>query len=274
MTDDEIGADVTRAATGDREAAGRVLTEIQDPIYRLALRMLGHPADAEDATQEILIIVLTHLGSFRGESSVRTWVFRIAANHIVRVRRGRREADSLEALDERLERGLATNAPELPAAEAALVAREVRLRCSEAMLLGLDRELRMAIILGDLFELPGEQAAAILEIEPAAYRKRLSRARTRLVEFMQRRCGLVEPTNRCRCARQAAPAVARGVIDPAALLFASHPTRGDSGAADEVEGILRAAEVLRSHPDYATPEAVGTRIRELLRTGRLELLRS
>jgi len=273
MNDAELGDDVRRAASGDRDAAGRVLAAIQDPIYRLAVRMLGHPADAEDATQEVLIVVLTHLGSFRGESAVMTWVWRIAANHMLRARRGRRETDSLEALDERLERGLGMQAPELPDAEAALVAREVRLRCSEAMLLGLDRELRIAIILGDLLELPGDEAAAVLEIDPAAYRKRLSRARARLLEFMRRRCGLFEPSNRCRCAKQAAPAVAAGIIDPSALLFAGHPTVERGGrAADEVGAILGAAEVLRSHPDYATPDAVLGRIRELLRSGALELL--
>src|SRR3954467_6078450 len=96
------------AATGDKEAVQDVLLAVQDDVYALALRMLGHPADAEDAAQEILIIVLTHLGSFRGESSLRTWVWRIAANHLSRVRRGRREIFSFEILDERLRTGLHT----------------------------------------------------------------------------------------------------------------------------------------------------------------------
>src|SRR4249920_2648966 len=94
------------AAGGDKVAAQAVLEAIQDDVYGLALRMLGHPADAEDATQEILVIVLTHLGSFRGESSLRTWVFRIAANHLARVRRGRREVLTFDTLDERLRSGL------------------------------------------------------------------------------------------------------------------------------------------------------------------------
>ena len=51
------------AAAGDRRAAERLLEELQGGVYRLALRMLGHPQDAEDATQEILVVVLTHLGA-------------------------------------------------------------------------------------------------------------------------------------------------------------------------------------------------------------------
>ena len=57
------------------------------------------------------------------------------------------------------------------------LASELRLRCTEAMILSLDRELRITYILGDVFGLSGEEAAEVLEIEPAAYRKRLSRAR-------------------------------------------------------------------------------------------------
>src|SRR5882724_12590796 len=94
------------AAMGDKNAARAILAAVQDDVYGLALRMLGHPADAEDAAQEILVIILTHLGSFRGESAFRTWAWRIAANHLARVRRGRRETITFEILDERLRTGL------------------------------------------------------------------------------------------------------------------------------------------------------------------------
>src|SRR5882672_810061 len=89
--DAELATQARAAAAGDKLAVRIVLDAIKDNVYALALRMLGHPADAEDAAQEILVIVLTHLGSFRGESAFTTWVWRIAANHVLRVRRGRRE---------------------------------------------------------------------------------------------------------------------------------------------------------------------------------------
>src|SRR5882724_10639619 len=103
---DALIANVRAAAAGDKNAARSILDAIQDDVYRLSLRMLGHPADAEDASQEILVIVLTHLGSFRGESSIKTWVWRIAANHLAKARRGRRETISFDALDEGLRKGL------------------------------------------------------------------------------------------------------------------------------------------------------------------------
>src|SRR5262249_26514486 len=127
------------AAGGDREAARQLLTAVQDQVYRLSLRMLGHPADAEDAAQEILVIVLTHIGTFRAESAFSTWVFRIAANHLMRVRRGRRETLSFEILGERLDRGMRAGADEPADPEIEVMALEIRLRCTEGMLLCLDR---------------------------------------------------------------------------------------------------------------------------------------
>src|SRR5499427_6949245 len=147
----DLATQARLAAAGDKAAAQSILDGIQDGVYELALRMLGHPADAEDAAQEILIVVLTHLSSFRGESAFRTWVWRIAANHLARVRRGRREVVTFELLDERLRTGLGDPAdPADPMSE--LMVREVRLRCTEGMLLSLDRELRIAYLLGDVFE--------------------------------------------------------------------------------------------------------------------------
>jgi DNA-directed RNA polymerase specialized sigma24 family protein len=82
------------AAAGDKAAASAFLEGIQDDVYELALRMLGHPADAEDAAQEILVIVITHLGSFRGESSVKTWVWRRSTSTRRRIASGSRERGS------------------------------------------------------------------------------------------------------------------------------------------------------------------------------------
>jgi RNA polymerase sigma factor (sigma-70 family) len=64
---------VLRARSGDRQALEDLVHRHQAWIYNIAVRMLHHPQDAEDATQEILIKVLTRLASFEGRSSFRTW---------------------------------------------------------------------------------------------------------------------------------------------------------------------------------------------------------
>src|SRR4030042_3544593 len=82
---------VSMAKEGDKKALEEFVLKIQDKIYGLALRMLYHPSDAEDASQEILLRIITHLGTFRGESSFSTWTYRVAANHLLTMRKRRAE---------------------------------------------------------------------------------------------------------------------------------------------------------------------------------------
>jgi RNA polymerase sigma factor (sigma-70 family) len=138
--------------------------------------MLWHPEDAQDATQEILIRIVTHLGTFRGESGFITWAYRVAANYLLTARKGRIEAQgyTFARFGEELEEGLSD---ELPSGEQrteqSLLLEEVKIGCTLGMLSCLDRPHRLAYILGEILEMDGEEAAGILEIEPATFRKRL-----------------------------------------------------------------------------------------------------
>src|SRR5262245_56084839 len=85
---------VRRIQNGDREALESLVRHHQDWIYNIALRMVYLPEDAEDATQEILIKLLTKLSSFEGRSSFRTWLYRLVCNHVLNMKRGR--ADKAE----------------------------------------------------------------------------------------------------------------------------------------------------------------------------------
>ena len=78
---------VALAVSGDKTALEELIVSVRDRIYGIALRMLWHPQEAEDATQEILIRILTNLSSFRQESRFSTWACRIAANYLINVRR-------------------------------------------------------------------------------------------------------------------------------------------------------------------------------------------
>ena len=77
------------------------------------------------------------------------------------------------------------------------------------MLLCLDREHRMAYILGEVLELSSDQAAELCGIAPGAFRKRLQRARERIQRFMEGHCGLLDPANPCRCRRRIGAAIQR-----------------------------------------------------------------
>ena len=78
---EELQALVDKATVGDKKSLETLIEGVQDLVFNLSLRMLGTFADAEDATQDILLKMITHLSSFRGESSFTTWVFGIAVNH-------------------------------------------------------------------------------------------------------------------------------------------------------------------------------------------------
>jgi RNA polymerase sigma factor (sigma-70 family) len=260
-----------RAVQGDPRAVEDLVRATRDDVYNLAMRMLGHPADAEDATQEILVKVVTRLGSFRGESSLRTWVWRVAANHLLSVKRGRREPQhvSFEGMEEMLGAGVAAGMPPPDGPEQKILEEEVKLGCTQMMLACLDREHRLAFILGDIFDLTGEEGGRVLEIEPAAFRKRLSRARQRMRAFMQRTCGLVSEEAACRCTLQIGPSVHAGLLDPGRLVYTAHPVRALSDPRVRkqyavIEGAHRSTAVFRSHPEYAAPEGLLERLREMI----------
>jgi RNA polymerase sigma factor (sigma-70 family) len=84
VADEEL---VPKAQGGDRDARERLLARHHPWILNVAVRMLGQRQDAEDATQEILIRVLKSLHTFRGDSKFRTWLYRIAANHLLNFKR-------------------------------------------------------------------------------------------------------------------------------------------------------------------------------------------
>ena len=81
-TDNELGVWIDQAIAGDKQSLENLLVGVQDLVFNLSLRMLGTFPDAEDASQDILLKIMTHLSSFRKESSFSTWVFSIAVNHL------------------------------------------------------------------------------------------------------------------------------------------------------------------------------------------------
>ena len=262
---------VEKARSGDRAALDALVREINQLVFRLAARMLGNLSDAEDATQEILIKLVTSLDSFRGDSAFRTWVYRVASNHLLttRAKRARLAADSFDEMTTRLGEAVADA---VPATEDKLVADEAKLICTSMMLQCLDRDHRLAFVLGDLLELPGDEAAAALDIAPEAYRKRLSRARTRMSEFVSKQCGLADATLPCNCAKLGGYAVAHGRIDPAHLTWVHRARAKDRERLAELDALEKAVEVFRALPDLSAPERLATELRELIAAGRVSVL--
>src|SRR5881397_1713874 len=78
---------VEQAKNGDRSALATLVLRHQAWVYNISVRMVFRPQDAEEVTQEVLIKVITKLSTFKGESQFRTWLYRIAANHVLNMKR-------------------------------------------------------------------------------------------------------------------------------------------------------------------------------------------
>jgi RNA polymerase sigma factor (sigma-70 family) len=258
------------AAAGDPAALSRLVEDVQHPVYRLALRFLGHPEDAKDATQEILVRLITHLGQYEGRSQFMTWAYTIAMRQLMRTRKRQLESavKGADAFAAALDRGLADRDFTAEEAEYRLLSAEVRISCTYAMLLCLSRPLRASYILGDAMGLPDTVAAEICGISRAAQRQRLARARNTMRTIIADRCGLVDADNPCRCGRQIEASLETGILDRSDLTFADHP-RTDSGpietgtiqrAADQLDLALAMGEVYRSDPRFAAPAEVWERV--------------
>ncbi|HEX8803543.1 MAG TPA: RNA polymerase sigma factor, partial [Acidimicrobiales bacterium] len=239
---DEERALVDRALDGDRAALEAVVGIVRDPVYRLALRMEWRPDDAEDATQEILVRIVTRLASWEGRAALTTWAYRVAANHLANRRRsGRRDREELTfaAMGEELDR--TASAPAYTGPDAEVLADEVRLRCTQAMLQCLDPGERLVYVLGDILRVPGREGAWIAGVGQAAYRKRLERARRAVRAFTAGRCGHLHPDGTCRCERRIERSVALGRVRSGRLGLRHHPV------ADEAALAAASAELAELH---------------------------
>jgi RNA polymerase sigma factor (sigma-70 family) len=204
LSDDSLTPLAERALLGDRAALELLCRELQGPLFRLALRVLGRPADASDATQEILIQIVTHLSQFRGESRLLTWAYAVATRHLLRSRKKLTRERSVEVLETYIRSGLAITEPaSAPEGDARVLESETRLGCTTAMLACLSVEERVAIVLAEMLGASDDLGARLCAVPATVYRKRLSRARQKMRPILEDLCGLARTDAPCTCVRQA-----------------------------------------------------------------------
>ncbi len=230
-----------RALEGDRDALDSLVRALQGDIYGLALRMLWNREDAEDATQEILVRIVTRLSQFRFESRLKTWAYRLAVNYILDAKKSAIERLHLsfdrfaENLAEGREPASATDT------EQSMLIEEVKVGCSLAMLQCLDRSHRIAFVLGEVMELSGPEAAEILGIEQPLFRKRLQLAREAILQFTRAHCGLVSDAAACRCHQRVTSSAIASLENAQPLNFARTAT-----SFQEARALVRQVDEARS----------------------------
>ena len=179
----EISVEALRA--GDREEFSRLVDAYSGPIYRLALKMLGIPTDAEDVLQNTFLKALQHLKDFEGRSSVSTWLYRIASNEALMLLRKQRPEISLsEAAQD--DDGNSDYFPEQFTDWCCLPEDEFLSAESKA---ALDRAVqhlpetqRIVFVLRDIEDLSIRETSEALDLNEAAVKTRLLRARLHLRE--------------------------------------------------------------------------------------------
>ena len=218
-TNDELLALVHKATEGDKKALETLVADVQDIVFNLSLRMLGTFADAEDATQDILLKMITHLSSFKGGSAFTTWVFSIAVNHLKNYKKHMfaRYPLSFEYYGDDIENGKIQDVPDLTQnVEKDILAEELKMSCTNVMLQCLDAESRCIFILGTMFKIDSRIAGDILGMTPEAYRQRLSRVRKKMAEFLGQYCGEYG-NGRCKCRDRVNYAIQSHRLNPLGL---------------------------------------------------------
>lgn len=258
--------DARLAIGGNRAALERLVRALQGNIYGLALRMLCNREDAEDATQEILIRIVTRLSQFDFRSKLTTWAYRIAVNYILDVRKSAVERLhlSFERMADDLTQARDVKAP--AETERSLLIEEVKVGCTLAMLQCLDRPHRLAYVLGEILETPGPEAAEALGISPDLFRKRLQKARSAIVDFIRGYCGLVSDAAPCRCNRKLPSALQAGMVNESSCEYAAKAT-SFAEARDmvrQVEEARWALQVHRSSEPRPAPVDFARRLADML----------
>jgi RNA polymerase sigma-70 factor (ECF subfamily) len=174
---------VSGLQAGDERAYEQLIERFQNPVYNLAYRLLNDQADASDVAQEVFLKIFRNVGNFRGDSSLRTWVYRIAVNEshnrrrwLFRHRRGE------TGIDETFEDSESREKPLMDSGETPFdftVNREARILLEEA-LATINPVFRAALVLREIEDMSYDEIAEILEVSIGTVKSRIVRGREAL----------------------------------------------------------------------------------------------
>lgn len=211
---------IKKCLAGDKQSLEKLITSVQGLIFNLSLRFLWNRSDAEDATQEILVKLITNLSKYNGQSKFSTWAYRVATNYLLNLKRTKIETvlTSFDVYAEDLKLYKAPTEYNLP--DKAILEKEMKVSCTLAMLQCLTRELRLTFILGNILKIKSTTGSEITGTSPENFRKRLEQSRKILADFLNKNCGVYNPTNYCRCDKRINSSIKCGRIEKNNLNFA------------------------------------------------------
>jgi len=173
---------IERLRQGEELAYEELLRRFQQPVYNLVFRLMNDPSDANDVVQEVFLKVFRNVNSFRCQSSLKTWIYRIAVNEAHNHRRWfsrhRRQQVGLER-DER-EQGYQDTLSDPGRSPFDLAASQETHEMIERALEGLNPTFRTAVVLRDIEDLSYEDIAEVLQIHLGTVKSRIMRGREAL----------------------------------------------------------------------------------------------
>jgi RNA polymerase sigma factor (sigma-70 family) len=229
MPPPDIDRLVARAQRGDALALETLCARVRPMLVRHARRLLGRSADVEDAVQDVLMLACARLATYRWEGSFAGWLYAIATRSVLR--RAALAPHEAALAVELADRALVSDHDPMTEAEWRLVEQDLHLACTVGVLTGLSPDARRLYLLGEVLAVPDRVGAQVAQVTPAAYRKRLERARRAVAQAV--RDGAPAAADRTRLAT-----AARELDDLVRLgeLHRAHARRSSA------EGAVRALE--------------------------------
>lgn len=267
---------IDKAVDGNKKALEGLILGVEDMIYNLSLRMLGSLYDAQDATQEIIIKIITQLSTFRKECAFTTWVYRMATNYLINYKKSMfaQRPLSFEFYGQDIEAGFLPNSDDLlQGVEEAVLADELKQSCTNVMLQCLDPESRCIYVLGLMFKVDSKVCADIFGITPEAYRQRLSRIRKRVGEFLGEYCGLSK-TGKCSCQKRVGYAISTHRLDPGNLEYSKLETAEKDNFTQAMEEMDELSFIFADMPKYRAPQETRAFLDQLLSSESMKIIRA
>jgi RNA polymerase sigma-70 factor (ECF subfamily) len=189
---------------GIEQAYEALILRYQQPVYNLVYRLLNDPGDANDVVQEVFLKVFRNIGSFRGQSSLKTWVYRIAVNEAHNHRRWfsrhRKQEIGLERDDE--DRGYQDTLSDPGQSPFQIAVEQEAYQILEGAMQSLNPTFRAAVVLRDIEDLSYDEIADVLEINLGTVKSRIMRGREALRHALTAR---MSPAAKERAAMQWTP---------------------------------------------------------------------
>ena len=186
---------IERLAAHDERAFNELVQAYEQRVYRLVLRMVGRRDEAEDMAQEVFVQVFKAIGTFRGESKLGTWIYRIAVNLCKNrikylSRRHSSDEDELEPLAERtaLDERKSGAVGETSRPDQAVEGYQIEKIVQECMT-GIDPDFREVLVLRDVEDLSYEELCEVTGLPDGTVKSRLHRARAMLKAAVEQRLG-------------------------------------------------------------------------------------